>query len=319
MLPREMAAREVTPAIRTAALEHAPRLRATRALLGIALAVALAHVPVSADAVILYQAGVGFRQPEFFVYEGDQLEPQKIDLPEFSFGGSLCPAPGTPNFLCGRLLSEAGNSGGRLFLRSTARFKRTNAADTTPETAAYADTRITITEMGGYVGTAPAAAFYFGLSGTLSKTASHPNVVVQAFSVATLYAGSQHFVQCFSDVDCTPEPSVEKVMVTDWDPSFGFSLILRSDVAAVAQFGTPSGWDAEVVADFSDTLEILAIQVLDENGDAMKDVHLTALDGNGDPVVEFPNEAPAPEPGQALLVTTGAVVWAAMHRSRRAA
>ena len=186
-----------------------------------------------------------------------------------------------------------------------------------PETAAYADTRISITEMGGYVGTAPRAAFYFGLSGTLSKTTSNADVTIQAFSVATLQAGSGGGVQCFGEVDCTPTQNVRKVTVTDWTPSQGFVLTLRSDVAAVAPFGTPGGWDAEVVADFSDTLEVLAIQLLDENDDPIPGVTLTALDDNGDPLVTFPNE-PVPEPGQVLLVLTGGLVLAAARRQRRA-
>jgi hypothetical protein len=282
---------------------------------GVALAVALVTFPVSSSAAILYETGVGFRQPEFFIYHGLALEPTPIDITEFSFGGALCPAPGTPNYLCGRLLSEAGNNGGRLFLRSAARFKRTDADPMFSETAAYADTRISITSMGGYVGTAPKAAFYFGLSGTVSKTASDPAVVTQAFSVATLSAGSGGGVQCFGEIDCTPTQRVEKLTVTDWMPSQGFSLRLRSDVAAAVPFGTPGGWDAEVVADFADTIEILAIQVLDENGDPIPGVTLTALDDNGDPLVTFSNQ-PVPERAQALLVLTGGLVLAARRRRR---
>ena len=124
----------------------------------IALAVALGTFPASAGAIIFYQTGVGYRQPEFFIYHGDDLVPKPIDV---TIGG--CPAPGTPNALCGRLISEAGINGGRLFLRSGARFKRTDVDPMFLESAAYADTRITITSMGGYVGSAPMAAFYFGL------------------------------------------------------------------------------------------------------------------------------------------------------------
>jgi len=307
-----------TPQVTTSIPGAAPRTRARRRGFGIALAVALAIFPAPARAIILYTVGVGFRQPEFFVNDEDVV-PTSIDISEFSFGGALCPAPGTPNYLCGRLLSEAGNNGGRLFLRSTARFERTDADPMFGETAAYADTKITITSMGGYVGGAPGAAFYFGLSGTLSKTTSDAAVVVQAFSRATLQAGSGGGVQCFGEVDCTPTPQLHKVTVTDWTPSQGFVLNLRSDVAAVAPFGTPGGWDAEVVADFADTLEILAIELLDENGDPMPGVTLTALDANGDPLVTFPNEPPTvPEPGQMLLVLTGGLVLVAARRQRRA-
>jgi|GEM_PF-5519504 len=294
----------------TAPHEAPRRARAPRRAAGLALASALALLPAPAGATILYTVGVGFRQPAFFVQDEDVV-PQSIDISEFSFGGALCPAPGTPNYLCGRLLSEAGRAGGRLYLRSLARFERTDAAAGSPETAAYADSRILITSVGGYVGTPPAAAFYFGLSGTLSKTTSDPGVTVEAFSVASLQAGSGGFLQCFGEVDCTPEPSVHKITVTDWTPSSGFYLTLRSDVAAVAPGGHPGGWDAEVVADFTDTLELLAIQVLDENGDPMPDVVLTALDAKGDPLFEFPNDAPVPEPGRALLALTGSLALAA--------
>lgn len=313
-----MPTRQLTNSISAATHGAALRTPARRRGFGIALAVALATFPVSASSVIFYTVGVGFRQPEFFVLDEDVV-PQSIDISEFSFGGALCPAPGTPNYLCGRLLSEAGNNGGRLFLRSAARFKRTDADPMFGETAAYADTKIWINSMSGYVGGAPGAAFYFGLSGTVSKTTSNSDVLVQAFSRATLQAGSGGGVQCFGEVDCTPVPQLHKVTVSDWTPSQGFVLNLRSDVAAVAPFGTPGGWDAEVVADFADTLEILAIQVLDENGDPMPGVTLTALDTNGDPLVTFSNETPTvPEPGQVLLVLTGGLVLVAARSQRRA-
>jgi hypothetical protein len=288
----------------------APGTTTRRCWVGLALAVVLAGFPASAGAIIFYQTGVGYRQPEFFIYHGDDLVPKPIDV---TIGG--CPAPGTPNALCGRLISEAGINGGRLFLRSGARYTRTDVDPMFRESAAYADTRIWITSVGGYVGSAPGAAFYFGLHGTLSKTTSDSSVLIQSFSSATLYAGSGGGVQCFGETDCLPGAPTHKVTVTDWAPSDGFRLTLRSDVAAVAPFGTPGGWDAEVVADFADTLEVLAIQLLDENGDPIPGVTLTALDNNGDPLVTFPSE-PVPEPAQVLLVLTGGLVLAAVRKRR---
>jgi hypothetical protein len=266
-----------------------------------------------ARALVLFEAGAGFRQPELFDLK-QGLDPQKIDFGEFSFGGALCPAPGTPNFLCASVLSEAGNNGGRLFLKSKARIKRTNAAMTSPETAAYADSRLLITEIGGYAATAPKAAFYFGLSGTLTKTGGAAGVTLQAFSHAMLQAGSTTSNQCFGlEVSCIPTVEPYRVVVEDWNPTTGFALYLRSDVAAVG-FGVPSGWDAEVVADFADTMEILSIVVMDENEVPIPGVQLTTLDGEGN-TITFPN-TPVPEPGQAWLAATGALVLACARRRR---
>jgi hypothetical protein len=267
-----------------------------------------------ARAVVFFDAGAGFRQPELFGLK-QGLDPQKVDFGEFSFNGALCPAPGTPNFLCASVLSEATIEGGRLLLRSKARIKRTNAASTSPETAAYADTRITVTEIGGYASTAPKAAFYFGLSGTLTKTGGGAGVTLQAFSRAMLQAGSTTSNQCFGlETGCIPPVDPYRVVVENWNPTTGFFLMLRSDVAAL---GAVNGWDAEVVADFADTMEVLSIVVMDENEVPIPGVQLTTLDSEGN-TITFPN-VPVPEPGQAVLAAVGALVLAcARPRSRSA-
>jgi hypothetical protein len=282
------------------------------------LAIALLGCLASpARAVVLFEAGAGFRQPELFDLK-QGIDPQKIDFGEFSFGGALCPAPGTPNFLCASVLSESTVEGGRLLVRSKARIKRTNAASTSPETAAYADTRLTVTEIGGYASTAPKAAFYFGLSGTLTKTGGAPGVILQAFSRAMLQAGDTTSNQCFGlETSCIPPVDPYRVVVENWNPTTGFYLMLRSDVAAVATgFPAPGGWDAEVVADFADTMEILSIVVMDENEVPIPGVQLTVLDGEGN-TITFPN-VPVPEPGQAVLAATGALTLACARRRRRA-
>jgi hypothetical protein len=276
----------------------------------------LACLASPARAVVFFEAGAGFRMPELFDLK-QGLDPQKIDFGEFSFGGALCPAPGTPNFLCASVLSEATVEGGRFVLRSKARIKRTNAAMTSPEAAAYADTRITVTEIGGYAATAPKAAFYFGLSGTLVKTGGAAGVGLAAFSRATLSAGTTNAAQCFGlEVSCIPTPEPFSMVVENWNPTTGFALYLRSDVAATG-FGVPSGWDAEVVADFADTMEILSIVVMDENGVPIPGVQLTTLDSEGN-TITFPN-VPVPEPGRGLLAATGALVLACAKRRPRAA
>ena len=271
-------------------------MRRTPSLIALIVA-ALTALPVTARAFIEYDTGVGFRQPEFFIFHGQSLTPQPINIQNFSFGGALCPAVGTHNYLCGSLVSDAGISNGRLFLKSGARFKRTDADVNHLETAAYADTTIQIYGLTGYVSMAPGAAFYFGLGGQRSATTNDGNVTIQAFAVATLYAGdATPSVQCFADFDCIPHSDPHKLVVHHFNPSDGFRLNLRADVAAGAPFGTGGGWDAEVVADFADTMELLAIQLLDENDDPIPGVMLTATDQDGVPILTFPNEPPTATP-----------------------
>ena len=272
-----------------------------------------------ARAIVLFEAGAGFRQPELFDLK-QGIDPQKVDFGEFSFGGALCPAPGTPNFLCASVLSEATVEGGRLLLRSKARIKRTNAASSTsPEAAAYADTRISVTEIGGYAATAPKAAFYFGLSGTLTKTGGAPGVTLVASSRSMLQAGSTTSNQCYGvETGCIQPGDPYRVVVEDWNPTTGFYLMLRSDVAATGfPPSAPDGWDAEVVADFADTVEVLAIVLMDENEVPIPGVQLTTLDGEGN-TLTFPN-VPVPEPGQGLLAASGALVLACARRRPRTA
>ena len=276
-----------------------------RRLLRTALAMAtiLLALPSLAPAIVLYQAGAGFRQPEFDLFRGDDLTPALEEATNFSYGGALCPTPGTPDFLCASVKGQAGISNGAVFLKALARMKRTNASAAHPETAAYAFARVTITQVGGYVfsGTAPGAVFYFGLHGTISESESDPNVPLQAFAVATLSTSlvGQSGVQC-ANTSCPPG-TVVGVKVDHWDPSAGFQLDLRADVSIVTH--TASGYDAEVVADFGDTVELLAIQLLDDQGQPIPNVSLYIPDQNGVPIVTLPSTPPDPAATATATVT----------------
>ncbi len=242
--------------------------------------------PRPAGAAVLFDAGAGFRQNGFNLLK-QANEPVAVDSGEFSYGGAICPAAGTPNFLCGRVRGIAGMNGNRIVLRAEARLKRTNAGADHPELAGYGDVRVTIVSFGGSpVQTAPGAYFYFGLHGTLVNTRTNANVLTQAFASANLYADTQHAIQCFGQT-CQPD-EVAKVKVDNWSPASGIAVGLRSDVAMVnSQLLT--GWDAEVVADFFDTVELLAIELVDANDDPIPGAALTfEVDGTEYAVASVP-------------------------------
>jgi len=239
----------------------------------------------TASAIILYDVGVGFRQNGFNIFRGQRTDPQEILVGEFSYGGALCPAPGTPNFLCGRLHSQGGLNGSRLFLKSEARLKRTDAQGPNHEYAAYADTVIWVPSLGtNSAATGTGAYFFFGLQGMTAKSTNNPAVTVQAFAVATLETGTTASVQCVDEACSAPIP----VLVRSFNPTSGFRLRLRSDVAIVAPTA-PTGYDAEAIADFDDTLELLAIQIVDDQDRPVPGASVFIPDDKGQPMVEIPS------------------------------
>lgn len=247
-----------------------------------------------AAGAIGYESVAGFGpSPEIFVFHGYDFVPQMADTGEFGFGGGVCPAPGTPNFLCARGRGVAGISNGRIFLKAEARVKRTDASSTVRETSAYGGARVTMNELGGVApSTVTSAAFYFRLDGTLVKTRSDASVTVNATAHALLSAGENNFFQCFSDLPC-PKGEVKSVVTRNWAPRLGFVLDVRADASMVAPVGL-SGWSGEAAADFFTTMELLAITLLDENDQPRSDVHLYLTDENGDVVAEIPNAPPDP-------------------------
>ncbi len=248
--------------------------------------------PVPARGVVIYDAYAGFYPANFFyLHDGGGFLPAAVDSFDFSYGGALCPAAGTPNYLCARVRATAGINFGRLFLGAGARMKRTNA-QFTQEHGAYAGARIDIYNVGGYAsGPAPGAYFVFGLHGTVSSSVTTAAVAVDSYTVATLYAGSGGGVQCFGPGGCPPS-SQQQIKVTDWDPATGFSLVLRSDVKMFNP-DEVTGWDGEGVADFYDTLELLAVQLLDADDQPIPGVTLTFTDKDGQPIV-IPDTPPEP-------------------------
>jgi hypothetical protein len=209
-----------------------------------------------AGAVVIYHAQGGWH---FGVSEGfdtnENIFPQTLSFGDFSHGGALCPAPGTPNFLCAHVSAKADLVGGRrLTLHAESRLKRTDADGITSLELVYAIAQVFMGEMGTSV-TPPIANAYvsLGLSGFRSQSISHPSLVPQAMATVSV---NGIVAQCFAD-SCPP------IKLPNWDGKY-LTLTLRTDArVGNPQPGVLTGWDAEMIADFSDTLELLAIALHD--------------------------------------------------------
>lgn len=253
------------------------------------LALALLLAPARARAIVLYSSVIGWRFASStgpidtgFSFKGNRLEPTTSGARGLllSRRGALCPAAGTPDFLCAEAFSAAGDAGGRLTLRSSTRLVRSGALGLGVD-AVYADTTVSILNL-GVVGVAPPVAnayVVFGLSGTRSLSASDPSVTTAASAVATLDGAA---VQC-AGLACEP------VRFQNWTPQ-SLRLNLRTDVAVAAPDGLP--FDAEVVADFADTFELLAIALHDENDQPIPGAAVVVTDGNGNTLQTIPSSAP---------------------------
>ncbi|MEO6027619.1 MAG: hypothetical protein ABIR79_12195 [Candidatus Binatia bacterium] len=260
----------------------------------LALVLLLVGQPAVTSATVIYTTYAGFYPANFFyLTDEDTVPPVSVETFDFSYGGALCPAPGTTNYLCARAHAHAGISQyGRIVLGAGARMKRTDVDAAHPqEHGVYANAHVDIYPIGGYVvGPAPGAYFVFGLHGTLSSSVSTAGVTVNAYSVANLYAGSGGGVQCFG-TSCLPS-SQQTIKVTNWNPTDGFSLDLRSDVKMFNPDAL-TGWDGEGIAEFYDTLELLSVQLVDGDDVPIPGVTLTYTDQNGQTVV-IPDTPPDP-------------------------
>ncbi len=213
------------------------------------------------------------------------VPPAVVDGFDFSSGGALCPAPGTPNYLCARFASKADLVGNLFSLHSLARVVRHDATGTGKRVYGYADTVIDMRGMASaFFPASGFVVFDFGMRGTIVSTTNNPAVTVETTAMATLQAGSLNAIQCSGGGDCTP---INLHMTTDpssfdgWHPFDEIRVELRT---AASIFSAPvgvDGWDAESVSDFGDTLELLAIEIQDESHVPVPEAHIVIPDANG--------------------------------------
>jgi hypothetical protein len=180
-----------------------------------------------------------------------------------------------PDYMCMRFAATADIVlDSRLALHALAHVARHDAAAFPQNAQAYATAQVNILGMTGSLDTpAPSVYVYIGLAGTYATSSSSPDVVTQAFATVRLNGA---VIQCDGTSSCPPV----KVPFN----SGNLSLSLRVDAKA----GAPtmvSGYDGSAATDFFDTLEILAIQPLDEHDQPIPGEYYTIPDVNGGPLV----------------------------------
>jgi len=257
----------------------------TAALHGVAAYAGFIQYTATAGWTFAKRNPLGGLDEGFFSGGGDK--PATVQSYDFSFRGAFCPQVGGDDYLCANVLSSAELNGRRLTLRSRARLVRHKATSGKGAIdATYADTRIEICGVTGSVPTPVATAyFYIGLAGTASQSQSDPSLVVQATGVASFQFVP---IQCVANSQCPP------LKVPNFSGSTCLSLGLRTD----ARVTNPDGvgpFDIEAIADFSDTMELLAIEGRDENDQPIPGLEFTITDANGTPIVTLPNTPPPPD------------------------
>ena len=90
------------------------------------------------------------------------------------------------------------------------------------------------------------------------------------------------------------EPIKVNVGSHGWDPGAPGGTAILVDLRTDAITSAPMGvvFDAEAVADFKDTLELLSIECKDANGATVPGVSLIITDNQGQPMYTFPNTPP---------------------------
>ena len=232
---------------------------------------------------------------------------------DFSNGGALCPPLDTPDYICGYYYGESdlvGSPGGLITLRASARLRMKNATGVGFVKLVYGGARATIVGL-AFSSVAPPVSqvvFNFGLHGTRLESTTNGGVTVVGTGVAFLSADAQHFVQCFADV-CEP---IKVNVSSAWDPGAPGGTAFLIDLRADANITAPLGahFDAEAVADYKDTLELLSLEPKDANGDTVPGVSLVINDTQGQPIYTFPNTPPTTTlptttlPGGTVTTTT---------------
>jgi hypothetical protein len=227
------------------------------------------------------------------------------DVPGFveggprSRGGAICPAPTTPDFICGYAFASTDLVGGSTFtLRAETRLERRQAVGVGAPELAYGDARI---ELFGVTGVllplSGYAKFNFILTGTTSQTPSSGEVTVEALATARLEVDQTRSLQCLGTT-CPPiEVRYDPSDSNAWDGTY-IGLFLRADSRITGANG--AAINAEAHVDVRDTMQLTSIEVLDDDRQPVPGAAFVVDLGNGN-VITIPS---TPPPSTTTTTTT---------------
>jgi hypothetical protein len=266
-----------------------------RAFVALVMVVALA---APARAIVIWKAFVGrnFSGGGGSSHTSDGGDPPVEAGGDYTFsrGGAYCPDPNSDDYVCASYYSYAGLVGNRIVLKSSATMTRTKAVGLgygNSDYLVYGDTEVEIINLGSTnlaVGTG-IVYFVFGLHGVASTVKTSSEVLTMATGVATLTANSVNGLQCTGD-PCPPirvrVPGI--TFAPNSDSVYNYHRInLRADARAGAPVGFP--YEAEMIADFGSTLELLAIEIHDDDDNPVPGAQATILDSQGQVMLTYPN------------------------------
>lgn len=278
------------------------------------VAVALTSIVRNADAFVIYRAegtsNLG-SSPPFGITEGT-TPPVTRNFGDFSFNGRACPAVGTPNFACARVFAQADLvQGRRVVLRAAARLTRTDTDGVAPLELVAATADVQLFNI-GTVTSSPVGTAYvqLALSGTESATTTAPGrILPEAFHTVRVNGA---LTECSVGTLCTVE-------VPEWSSEY-LRMTLRTDARVTnPEYLSFAGWSAEMVSDFSNTLELVAIELYDTNGNFIPDAQVIVGDGMGGTLFEIPTSVEATTtttstPTTSTSVTTSTLPLRSDHR-----
>jgi hypothetical protein len=229
-----------------------------------------------------------------------------LDHP-FTRSKAVCPAPDANDFLCGEAFAATDIVNGIFTLSAKATLARHNGVGQGLLEATYGDARI---EMFGVTGvllpTSGYAKFHLGLTGNVSLGSTSASLMPEALATARLSTYGDESLQCLGTT-CPPiEVPFGNGDPNKWDPHSSSALVglyLRAD-ARLTPPVSATDFDAELVANVFDTLQLHAIEVLDDARQVVPGAYFSVQTIQGT-TITFPTTPTTPSPTTTTVTTPG--------------